>query len=164
MQRNQRGVAAPSLLVMLSIIAVAMAGIAFVATQDPRPEEKAVPISARETPEPTVSASPTAAATPRPKPKPKPAFDKARTMVEVFNNSRVKGLAASVGTKVSDSGWQVVGTDNWYGTVSGTTVYYPPRLQAAAKQLALDLGVKRVLPASDPMKGDRLTLILTGAL
>lgn len=162
MQRNQRGVAAPSLLVMLSIIAVAMAGIAFVATQDPKPEEKAVPISARETPEPTASASPSAVVTP--KPKPKPAFTKAKTMVEVFNNSRVKGLAASVGTKVSDSGWQVVGTDNWYGTVSGTTVYYPPRLQAAAKQLALDLGIKRVLPASEPMKGDRLTLILTGAL
>ena len=35
------------------------------------------------------------------------------------------------------------------------------RLEAAAKALALDLGISRVSPAVDPMGGDRLTVILT---
>ncbi len=84
--------------------------------------------------------------------------------VEVYNNSGVTGLAGSVGAKVTGMGWQVVGTDNWYGTIPATTVYYPPKLKAAGKQLALDLGIKRSALAVDPMRRDRLTLILTGPL
>ena len=42
-----------------------------------------------------------------------------------------------------------------------TTVYFPPRLKAAGKQLALDLGIKRTAPAVGVMKRDRLTIILT---
>ncbi len=42
-----------------------------------------------------------------------------------------------------------------------TTVYFPPRLKAAGKQLALDLGIKRTSPAVGEMKRDRLTIILT---
>ncbi len=42
-----------------------------------------------------------------------------------------------------------------------TTVYFPPRLKAAGKQLALDLGIKRTSPAVGVMKRDRLTVILT---
>jgi hypothetical protein len=56
----------------------------------------------------------------------------------------------------------VVGTDNWYGTVDATTVYYPPRLKAAATLLAADLRIARLKPAIDPMRPDRLTVILTG--
>jgi hypothetical protein len=85
-------------------------------------------------------------------------------MVEVFNNTATKGLAAQVGEKVSTIGWQVVGADNWYGSVPSTTVYYPARLKRAGKQLALDLGIKRTAKAVDPMKLDRLTIILTGPL
>ena len=44
---------------------------------------------------------------------------------------------------------------------SPTTVYFPPRLKAAGKQLALDLGIKRTAPAVGVMKRDRLTVILT---
>jgi hypothetical protein len=58
-------------------------------------------------------------------------------------------------------GWNVVGSDNWYGTIPATTVYFPPRLAAEAKQLALDLGISRRQPAVDPMRMDRLTVILT---
>ncbi len=58
-------------------------------------------------------------------------------------------------------GWAVVGEDNWYGVVPTTTVYFPPRLKAAGKQLALDLGIKRTAPAVGEMKRDRLTIILT---
>ena len=45
-----------------------------------------------------------------------------------------------------------------------TTVYYPKRLKRAAKKLALDLGIQRTALAVDPMRRDRLTLILTGPL
>ena len=42
--------------------------------------------------------------------------------------------------KAKAAGWNVVGSDNWYGTVDGTSVYYPPRLKEAAKELGDDLG------------------------
>jgi hypothetical protein len=41
-------------------------------------------------------------------------------------------------------------------------VYYPPRLKAAGHLLALDLGIRRSMPAVTPMRLDRLTVILTG--
>ncbi len=40
-------------------------------------------------------------------------------------------------------------------------MYYPPRLKAAAKLLARDLGIARTKPTIPPMRGDRLTVILT---
>jgi hypothetical protein len=40
-------------------------------------------------------------------------------------------------------------------------VYFPPRLEDAAKLLALDLGIDRTQPATGPMSRDRLTVILT---
>ena len=50
-RRDQRGVAAPSPLVMLSIIAVFMAGIAFVATKDqPETERRIETVMASATP------------------------------------------------------------------------------------------------------------------
>jgi hypothetical protein len=70
-----------------------------------------------------------------------------------------------VATTATGIGWQIVGTDNWYGgNIPSNTVYYPPRLKAAAKVLGLDLGIQRVVPAVDPMRLDRLTIILTGGL
>ena len=79
----------------------------------------------------------------------------------IFNNTRVKGLAGGVADKAKAAGWNVVGTDNWYGTVDGTAVYYPPRLKAAAEELGFDLGIKRIKPSQEPMQFDRLTVILT---
>ena len=74
------------------------------------------------------------------------------------------GLAGRVAQRATGAGWQVVGEDNWYGTVPATTVYHPPKLERAAKLLALDLGIDRTLQATGAMKLDRLTLILTGEL
>jgi len=155
---DERGVAFPSPVVMLSIIAVAMAGIAFLATQDHGGRDAVAPVS---------HASPTVAVTPttqpvKPKPKPKPAFDRGSVFVEVYNNSGIKGLAGTTATRASGAGWNVVGSDNWYGTIPATTVYYPKRLEDAAHALAKDLGIRRLLPAVDPMRFDRLTVILTG--
>jgi len=81
---------------------------------------------------------------------------------EVFNNSSVSGLAGRVAAQAAHVGWQVVGSDNWYGTIPASTVYYPPRLAKAAHQLSLDLGIRRRMPAVSPMRLDRLTVILTG--
>jgi hypothetical protein len=155
----RRGFVLPSPVVMLSIVAVMMAGVAFVVTRNAASDEKAITTISDKP-----SASPTPDAQPTKKPPTKPTVDRTTIPVEVYNNSGVTGLAGKVATQASRIGWQVVGTDNWYGTVDTTTVYYPKRLKAEARQLALDLGIKRTAPAIDPMRLDRLTLILTGPL
>ncbi|WP_110240808.1 LytR C-terminal domain-containing protein [Nocardioides gilvus] len=158
--RNERGVAFPSPVVMLSIIAVAMAGIAFVATKDaPEQERRVAPVSQESV---APSAAPTPTAAPEKTKKPKPKINRGKVYVEVFNNSGVTGLAGQTASKITAAGWQVVGSDNWVGHIPADTVYFPPKLKAEAKQLALDLGIKRTREAIAPMKFDRLTVILTG--
>ena len=157
--RDERGVALPSPLVMLSVVAVAMAGVAFVATGDQ--DRGAVQNVSR--PAPTVTPTPTAEAPvvkEKPAP-PKPVVKRGKVYVEVYNNSGIKGLAGSTASRATGAGWQVVGSDNWYGTVPASTVYYPAKLKAAATLLGKDLGIARVKPAIDPMRLDRLTVILT---
>jgi len=157
---TQRGVVFGSPVVVLSIIAVAMAAIAFVATRGGAPDEREVATPVRQEQTPTVSS------TPRPQPvKPaKPSIDRAKVYVEVYNNSGITGLAGTVSELTTDAGWKVVGTDNWYGSIPTNTVYFPKRLADAAKQLARDLGIARTAPADGAMKLDRLTVILTAEL
>jgi hypothetical protein len=166
--RGQRGVVFPSPVVILSVVAVAMAGIAFVATRDSAPQEKEIStISQPESTPSSSSSSPSASTDPTTEPpaKPKkPKVDRSKVYVVVFNNSGVQGLAGRVAAQATQIGWQVVGSDNWYGTIPASTVYYPPRLERAGKLLALDLGIQRTAPAVDPMRVDRLTVILTGPL
>jgi hypothetical protein len=151
-------VAFPSPVVLLSVLAVAMAAVTFVATRDQAPTERRVDntatiASADQTPSPEPEKTK--------EPKPEPQLERGEVYVEVFNNSGIKGLAATTAQKATTVGWAVVGEDNWYGVVPTTTVYFPPRLKAAGKQLALDLGIKRTAPAVGEMKRDRLTIILT---
>lgn len=160
-RRDDRGVAFPSPLVMLSVLAVAMASITFVATRDQAPTERRVDTatiaSADQTPSPTAEPAPTATKTP----KPKPQLKRGEVYVEVYNNSGIRGLAAETAAKATGVGWAVVGEDNWQGLIPTSTVYFPPRLKSAGKQLALDLGIRRTAPAVGVMKRDRLTVILT---
>ncbi|UUZ57747.1 LytR C-terminal domain-containing protein [Nocardioides sp. B-3] len=155
--RNQLGVAFPSPLVMLSIIAIAMAGFAFVATRDAAPVERKVTRAAA-TPTETVEPTPVV---PTRTTKPKPVIKRGEVYVEVFNNSGIRGPAATTAAKATQIGWQVVGEDNWVGSIPASTVYFPARLKAEGKQLSLDLGIARTAPAVEPMKMDRLTIILT---
>lgn len=150
----------PSPLVMLSVLAVAMASITFVATREQAPTERRVDNAATIA---SADRSPSAGPTPTdtPEPKPQPQVRRGEVYVEVFNNSGIKGLAGNTAARATAVGWAVVGEDNWYGAVPTTTVYFPPRLKAAGKQLALDLGIKRTAPAVGEMKRDRLTVILT---
>ena len=159
--RNQRGAVFPSPVVILSVLAVAMASIAFVATRGGEPTEREVTTVVKE--EPKETPAPSYSASPDPKPA-KPPVQRGKVYVEVYNNSGITGLAGKVAGKATGIGWKVVGSDNWYGTVPATTVYYPKRLKRAAKTLALDLGIQRTAPAVDPMRLDRLTVILTGPL
>lgn len=154
---DERGVAAPSPLVMLSVIAVAMAGIAFVATRDDDGDRALKTVSQ---PDPTATATVEPPVVLPPKPA-APAVNRGAVYVEVYNNSGIKGLAGRTATRVTGAGWQVVGSDNWVGTIPASTVYFPPRLEAAAKLLGKDLGITRLRPAVAPMRLDRLTVILT---
>lgn len=167
---HQRGAVLTSPVVLLSIVAVVLAAVAFVATRDDRPAER--DISATK-----ASSTPTDAGTDEPsdepsapppeeeKPAPPPVVRGDHAVV-VFNNTAIRGLAARVSETVRDAGWKVAAADNWYGTVPATTVYFPKGKKAAARQLALDLGVARVLPAdtASDMSSTNLTLILTGEL
>jgi hypothetical protein len=144
--------------VVLTIVAIFAAGVAYLATQGQPPTEREVTITAAQ---PSTTPTPSAMPTATPKKPKKPAIDKGKVYVEVYNNSGISGLAGRVATTATQAGWKVVGSDNWYGTIPASTVYYPAKLERAAKALALDLGIRRTVPAIDPMKLDRLTVILT---
>ena len=165
-QRDERGVVAPSRVMLIAVVAVAIAGAAFIATS-PQPKQAAQVVASETTPSasptPTPPPSPTPTATPTKKPpkKKKVVVERGDTIVVVFNNSGITGLASRTSGTAQGAGWNVVGSDYWYGTIPATTVYYPERLHAAAKVLARDLGIRRIKPAIDPMQGDRLTVILT---
>ncbi len=162
--RNQRGVAFPSPVAMLSVIAVAMAGVAYVATQgEEEPTEREVTTVAQPSVRDTPEVDPVQEQKlPKGKQKPiKREVTRGDVYVEVYNNSGITGLAGRYAGSATDVGWQVVGSDNWYGTVPGSTVYFPARLESAAKLLALDLGISRVMPAIGSMRLDRLTVVLT---
>jgi hypothetical protein len=164
--RTQRGLAMSSPVALLSVGAVVLAGAAFVATSghedEPatRPAAAARPATATAPPAPTpVSTAP--APVVKKKPKRKPVVRRGGTYVEVYNNSGISGLAGSTAARAQGAGWEVVGSDNWYGTIPASTVYYPVRLHAQARLLGKDLGISRLKPSIAPMRGDRLTVILT---
>ena len=171
--RDERGVAFPSPLVMLSVIAIVMAGIAFVATKDQPAFERRIEVAGQQSPDGATAAEKARkgpqkavekkerADKPKDKAKKKKPVERGEVYVVVFNNSGIAGLAATAAARATGVGWQVVGEDNWYGAIPASTVYYPERLKKAAQLLALDLGIDRVLPAVDPMQMDRLTVILT---
>jgi hypothetical protein len=161
-KRDERGVVLPTRLLALCISAVAVAALVFVANDpDQTPADRtATPSVSKPSSSPSAAASEEAEPARPVKPKPKP-VKRRDVFVEVFNNTRTAGLAGGVSEKAKSAGWNVVGSDNWYGTVDGTSVYFPPRLKAAAKALGKDLGIKRLRPAEEPMQFDRVTVILT---
>ena len=122
------GVVFPSPVVILSIVAVAMAGIAYVATRGQPPTEREVTIASVLAER---HASPLRRRCRRPSPsRAKPAIDKGKVYVEVYNNSGVTGLAGRIAATATAAGWKVVGSDNWYGTIPASTVYYPAQARA----------------------------------
>jgi hypothetical protein len=168
---HERGAVLPSPVVLLSIVAVALAAIAFVATRGDGPVERDISAT-KAAATPTATADPSDAAsdpaappTEDEKPAPAPVVRGDHSVV-VFNNTAIRGLAGRVAEKVKAAGWKVGAADNWYGTVPATTVYFPKGKKAVAQQLALDLGIARVQPADadSDMSDTNLTVILTGEL
>lgn len=151
--RPDEGFAMSSPLALMSAAAVVLAGVGFLVTdRDTRPADQAVLVSGPAPVEPKVTVQAKRV---------KPTVRRNEVYIDVYNNSNISGLAGSTAARIGGAGWQVVGSDNWYGTIPSTTIYYPERLKAAAELLSKDLGIERVLPAIDPMSMDRLTLILT---
>jgi hypothetical protein len=158
--RDEQGFVLPTRLLALCVSAVAVAALVFIANDPDQVGDTATPARTTPTRSATPSQSPAPSATATPKAEPQP-VKRAETNVVIFNNTRVKGLAGRLAAKADGAGWNVVGTDNWVGTVDGTAVYYPPKYKRAAQELGYDLGIKRLKPAQDPMQFDRLTVILT---
>ncbi|QMW67001.1 LytR C-terminal domain-containing protein [Mumia sp. ZJ1417] len=149
--------AVPSVAVVGALVVLALATLGLLVSNDPEEAPAAAPTptatTAAPTPEPVATPAPTAAAP--------TTAEVPRAFVEVYNNSKVSGLADATAARIEDAGWKVVGVDNWYGKIPESTVYYPKKLEDQAKRLAADLKIDRVKPAIEPMKFDRLTLILT---
>lgn len=164
--KGERGVALPTPVIALSVVAVIAAVIIFWITGGDGDEGKEI-AQAGGSPSASASASPKAAKAEEkepPKAEPSP-VDRAKVSVEVYNQSNIAGLAGDVAAKATTVGWNVVGEDNWVGSVPASTVYYPPEMKREGQQLADDLGIKRThLLVEGSMKGDRLTVVLTGAL
>jgi hypothetical protein len=154
---GDEGFVRSSPLALMSAAAVVLAGVAFLATdRDTAAPEQAVLATTVKPTERPVTLDPV-----KPKKKPEPQVKRTEIYVSVYNNSNITGLASSTAARIGGAGWQVTGSDNWYGTIPATTIYYPPNFKDAAELLSQDLGVQRLMPAVDPMSMDRLTVILT---
>lgn len=82
--------------------------------------------------------------------------------VAVLNQGGRSGLAATVAERIEGEGWSVSGTGNFTGTVSATTVYFPPGGEEAAEALAADLPVPgRTRPTFGNLQQDKLTIVVT---
>lgn len=155
---DERGLVLPTRVLAFCVSALAVAGLVFIANDaDRAPEDKGAAVGNK----PAASATPSVTPSPTAAAKPKPVIKRGEVFVEIFNNSRIKGLAGRTADQAKAAGWNVVGTDNWYGTIEASTVYFPPRLRPAGQALARDLGIKKTKIAQDPMKMDRVTVILT---
>jgi hypothetical protein len=101
--RGQRGVAFPSPVAILSVVAVAMAGIAFVATKDQPPTEREVrTVSTPAENDPTPTSTPIQTL-PAERQKPiQPQVVRGDVYVEVYNNSGISGLAGRVAGVATD--------------------------------------------------------------
>ena len=170
-REREAGLVLPSGVALASLVVVAVAVLAFFVTGSPDP--------AASTPRPGAASATEPERAEQRADRPEQADDQPRerepreprrtppaspeAYVEVYNNSSVSGLAAQTASQLQDAGWNVVGTDNWYGDIPATTVYYPERLRDQARLLARDLGVERVLPAVRPLRLERLTVILAAA-
>ena len=150
--RGDEGFAMSSPIALMSAAAVVLAGVAFFAVDRDLAPERAALVSGPAPVEPQVVFEAV---------KVKPTVKRSEVYIDVYNNSNITGLAGRTSERIGSAGWQVVGSDNWYGTIPSTTIYYPERLRDAAELLSKDLGIQRVEPAIEPMSMDRLTLILT---
>lgn len=180
--RGDRGssVVLPSWAVALSAVVVVLAMVGFVVAGDREPDVAAASDSSSKRANDGTSATgndtgndsagekdgraPNADGDKRRSDQPKAArpVERRTAYVEVYNNSSITGLAEQTAGTLQGLGWRVVTTDNWYGEIPTTTVYYPAEMRDDARLLAGDMDIDRVKRAVSPMSFDRLTVIVTG--
>jgi hypothetical protein len=115
------------------------------------------------TTEPSVDPSASATSSPATPTSSEPPVRTHLLKVDVLNQSAAKGAAGRFAARIRDLHWRVGRVDNFHGTVSTTTVYYPQGRAKAAHELARGLpGNLRVLPRFSTLSDSRLTLILAG--
>lgn len=157
--------ALPSVVTLASAVIVVAAGVnlgaAATGADDPAPNPTAVAPrltepKAKPPAQDDSGKSDDATAKQRKEPQPDP-----KVLVDVFNNSGITGLASDKAALLQGAGWNVAGTDDWYGDIPASTVYYPPKSKRDARRLAKVLGIERLHPAVAPMQFDRLTVIFT---
>ncbi len=100
-------------------------------------------------PSPSPTRSPSRSPSPRPSTQPpvaaRPAPRGVFAPVNVYNNSEIKGLAATAADRVRAAGFDVKSVTGIRGRWPETTVYYDPPQEAAAKSLAARVsGIGRV--------------------
>ena len=160
--RNQRGVAFPSPVVILSVDRRGDGR-----RSPSSPPAAASPPSAR-SPRVRLAEQPTATpsaddADDRSPSRAEPPVDRSKVYVEVYNNSGITGLAGRVAAtrhaaRLAGRRRRQLVRHHPRHRPSTT----PRRLKPRPKLLALDLGIRRQRRAVDPMRLDRLTVILTG--
>ena len=82
--------------------------------------------------------------------------------LDVFNSTRISGLAASAASKFEASGWTVSTTGNYQGGLqSSTTVYYAANEKVAAQRLAGEFPkIDRIVEQQSLTAGGPLHVVL----
>ena len=165
--RRDRGVALPSPVAAISIVAIVVAAIAFAVTGFNGNKTKVIPNAA---PTSTISSttssthpSSTSSTTPSPTQTVAP-IDKASIHVSVWNASTTPGLAKDVLVKVVAAGWTNSAAGNTKIHYSANTIYYPAKYAAAAKQLGLDLGITNLSQGDGGTPQNRISVVLVSPL
>lgn len=166
--RRDRGVALPSPVAVISIVAILAAAIAFAVTGFGGNKTKTIPNAAPTasvTTTSTATSTPTGTASTSPSPTPTAApIDKKSIHISVWNASSTAGLAKSVLAKVVAAGWTNSAAGDTHIHYSANSIYYPAKYAAAAKQLALDLGITNLSTGDSATPQDRISVVLVGPL
>jgi hypothetical protein len=81
--------------------------------------------------------------------------------VVIFDETRHREVVVAFRTALRSAGWDVAGTGPWVGNVPVSTVYYPPGMEAAARELmAAFPSITRGRPAFSGVPTDKLTVII----
>lgn len=165
--RRDRGVALPSPVAAISVVAIVVAAITFAITGFSGNKTKVIPNAAPTTSltaTATSTATATGSATSSSSTPPSAPIDKKSIHISVWNASATTGLANSVLAKVVAAGWTNSAAGVTHVHYSANTIYYPAKYAAAAKQLALDLGITNVSLGDSATAQDRISVVLVGPL
>ncbi|BBH17018.1 hypothetical protein Back2_13050 [Nocardioides baekrokdamisoli] len=167
--RRDRGVALPSPVAAISIVAIVVAAIAFAVTGFGGSKTKVIPNAAptHSSTHASTSATSTATSTVTLPPSSTPTvapINKTAIHVSVWNASTTPGLAKDVLVKVKAAGWTNSASGTTHVHYSANTIYYPAKYAAAAKQLGLDLGITNLSQGDSATPQDRISVVLVSPL